>query len=436
MLTTDGMSATLAHDDGPATVNVTVSARDSDGGTGTDTLRVTVRNVAPTADAGADQTAAWGVPVAFAARADDPSRADQAAGFPAGWRFGDGGAADGLSVSHAYEAPGRYDAGVTVADKDGGRAEDAVAVTVTKRRSGLAYTGTAEAAGGSVSLAAKLIDEVDPVTARVTGRELVFEVGGQTMRATTDNSGVATVEPSVPLAPGRHPVTVRFAEDSHYLGSVAEGSVAVGGGAAFLVLDEEAIEKGEPPNRFRAADLNEGRAGVAQRAELPYFAANAGRHITLYTGQLGDEGWFAPKTIPATWSSAGPTADGIRNLLAAGPGLGGGSDPERLLDKVPDVTPLRATGLKLLVGRRVCALVLDGDVGVNYGPLNASLKGKALGTAAFELIGVRRRTGASTLLPAVDLRIVEAGGACQGPLELLSNAPAPRSASTPADVAP
>lgn len=41
-------------------------------------------------------------------------------------------------------------------------------------------------------------------------------------------------------------------------------------------------------------------------------------------------------------------SDGLRNFLAAGPGLGGedaGGDREALLDKVPDVTPLRATGL-------------------------------------------------------------------------------------------
>ena len=41
-------------------------------------------------------------------------------------------------------------------------------------------------------------------------------------------------------------------------------------------------------------------------------------------------------------------SDRLRNFLAAGPGLGGedaGGDREALLDKVPDVTPLRATGL-------------------------------------------------------------------------------------------
>lgn len=64
------------------------------------------------------------------------------------------------------------------------------------------------------------------------------------------------------------------------------------------------------------------------------------------------------------------------------------------------------------------------------------MKGKALGTAAFEVIAVRRRSASATLLPAVDLRIVDVDGGCRGQLDLLSDAPAPRSASDPADVAP
>ncbi len=44
--------------------------------------------------------------------------------------------------------------------------------------------------------------------------------------------------------------------------------------------------------------------------------------ISLYTGQVGDEGWFALENIPQAWDDAGPTGDGLRNFLVAGPGLG------------------------------------------------------------------------------------------------------------------
>ena len=63
------------------------------------------------------------------------------------------------------------------------------------------------------------------------------------------------------------------------------------------------------------------------------------------------------------------------------------------MDKIPDVTPLRATGLKLLEGKQVCAVVYDSDISVNYvGSVNASLKGANVGTVAFEVMSVTERS--------------------------------------------
>ena len=95
---------------------------------------------------------------------------------------------------------------------------------------------------------------------------------------------------------------------------------------------------------------------------------------------MGDEGWYALPTVPDSWVPLGPTDNGLKNFLMAGPGLSTGDDPEALLDKIPGVTPLRATGLKLLEGREVCAVVYKGDIGINYDidtllGINASLKG-------------------------------------------------------------
>ena len=120
-----------------------------------------------------------------------------------------------------------------------------------------------------------------------------------------------------------------------------------------------------------------------------------------------------------------------------GPSLGTGGDREALLDKIPDVTPLRATGLALLVGKEVCAVVYDSDISINYDPLNGSLKGANLGMVAFEVLSVTALTGfSSSSLPAVEIMILNAEDVCEGALELFTDAPEPESSSEPFDVEP
>ncbi|HRO97742.1 MAG TPA: hypothetical protein PLY79_11870, partial [Ferruginibacter sp.] len=59
----------------------------------------------------------------------------------------------------------------------------------------------------------------------------------------------------------------------------------------FLVIDEESIDNGNPPNNFSNTDVNDQLATVGLRQQLQYFANNIGDTITLYTGDVGDEGW-------------------------------------------------------------------------------------------------------------------------------------------------
>jgi hypothetical protein len=145
------------------------------------------------------------------------------------------------------------------------------------------------------------------------------------------------------------------------------------------------------------------------------------------------------ETIPQNWATAGPTADGLRNFVGpvVGPGLGGGkNNRETHLDKIPKVTPLRATGLKMLEGSCICAVVYDSDISINYDPLNGSLKGANLGIVAFEVLDVTQLTGQSSgSLPKVEIRILDADQVCAGPLTLF-DAPAPISSSIPHDVIP
>jgi hypothetical protein len=212
--------------------------------------------------------------------------------------------------------------------------------------------------------------------------------------------------------------------------------------AVFLIIDEESIDNGNEPNNFSETDVNDQLANVGQRKVLDYFQKNIGKTIDLFTGQVGDEGWYAKRAIPSTWISAGPTQNGARNFLQAGPGLGSGSgssddNKEVLLDKIAQVTPLRATALTMLKGKTVLAVVYDGDISVNYSPLNGNLMGENLGIVAFDVIKVtERKDGSTSSLPRVTVRIRNADEIVQRNLALFANAPVPSSSSEPFDIAP
>jgi len=89
----------LYADNGVYTVTLIVT--DDDGGVGSDTLTVTVNNVAPTADAGADQTVNEGETVSFSGSFTDPGLLDT---YTFEWDFGDGNIASGTLIpTHTYD---------------------------------------------------------------------------------------------------------------------------------------------------------------------------------------------------------------------------------------------------------------------------------------------------------------------------------------------
>jgi len=205
-----------------------------------------------------------------------------------------------------------------------------------------------------------------------------------------------------------------------------------------LAIDESSIDNGNELNGFSETDVNDQIAAVGQRTQLKYFKENVGKTIDLYTGQMGDEGWFALKNIPNRWVNSGPTENGAKNYLTPGPGLGAPNiddDREVLLDEIPLVTPLRATGLKMLAGFKVLAVVYDSDISVNYSPLEGNLRGANLGMVAFEVIDVKTRTGGSDSdLPVVSIKILNVEAITQFGIVLFSNAPEPLSSSEPMDI--
>jgi parallel beta-helix repeat protein len=125
---TGNVTPTHVYDDnGVYTVTLTVT--DDDGGVGTDTLTVTANNVAPTVDAGEDQTADEGDTVLFSGNFTDPGMNDT---HTIDWDFGDGSptVTGTLTPTHAYEDNGVYTVNLTVTDDDGGVGFDTLTVTV------------------------------------------------------------------------------------------------------------------------------------------------------------------------------------------------------------------------------------------------------------------------------------------------------------------
>jgi hypothetical protein len=120
-----GASFTYAFpDDGVFTVTGTATTA---GGTSSHSTDVTVTNVAPSVDAGADVTVAEGTPVVLVGSFTDPGVNDP---HTVAWQFGDGQGASTLTASHAWVDDGVFTATLRV-DDDDDFGVDTTQVTVT-----------------------------------------------------------------------------------------------------------------------------------------------------------------------------------------------------------------------------------------------------------------------------------------------------------------
>ncbi len=421
-------------------------------------LVATSGNVPPNADAGVGQTVSLGSSVFLNATASaDPDNGPGALTFQ--WSFIEVPVVSGLlngniqdssqaQASFVPDTVGTYV--LQVAVSDGAASDDAqVSILVTESNvPPIADAGSDQSVplGTEVTLDGSASTDPDNGPENAT---FVWELvsvpelsGLHNALILDDTTSTPRFTPDV-LGTYVFRLTVSDGEDTvsdNVMVSVVEPDVVV------LVIDEDSLGKDQDPNQFSSSQVNEDNADIGVRTPLPVFAANIGQTFTLYTGEVGDEGWFALKTIPSSWGSTGPTADGLRNFVGnpsmasphnVGPGLGSGNDPEDLLDEIPNVTPLRATGLKQLEGSRVCAVVYKSDISMNYDPLEGSLKGDNVGTVAFEVLSVTQRTnGSSSSLPEVEIKILDAETVCEGPLSLFTDAPVPTSSSEPFDVVP
>ena len=220
--TTSALSFT-PNDNG--TYVVSLSATDKDGGVGNaSSATVTVTNVAPTATFG-PTSAVRGQNQTFTLSANDPSSADQAAGFTYTLNWGDGSAVQvinptagngaGLSVSHLYTLTGAYSVSVSVADKDGGTRSTSSTLTVSAAALQPDFadpTKTKLVVGGttgndSITLAptdtlgtvSVTINGVVVGTFRPTGHIVVYgQAGDDTIKLPSSTIGGSTVQVSTP----------------------------------------------------------------------------------------------------------------------------------------------------------------------------------------------------------------------------------------------
>jgi RHS repeat-associated protein len=175
--------------------NVTHTVTNGRGITATVTKPVTIANVPPTANAGADLTVAWGLDWGVLPSFSDVSASDRPT-IRCSWDFGDGSTLDvpncatAAAPKHSYATPGTYDARVTVTDKDGGVSSDVVRTTVTRRPSLVSYEGEhAVTINQPIALKALLREGI--THERIANETVVFNVGGQTASAITSATGEA-----------------------------------------------------------------------------------------------------------------------------------------------------------------------------------------------------------------------------------------------------
>ncbi|WP_299490262.1 PKD domain-containing protein, partial [Acaryochloris sp. IP29b_bin.137] len=123
--TGDSVDHTFTNN-GEYTVTLTVS--DEDGGSSSETLTVTVANIAPTVTLGPDQTINEGETLALSGAYTDPGSLDT---HTVEWTLGDGTTiTDTLTPTHIYQADGIYSVTLTVTDSDGAAASASIMVTV------------------------------------------------------------------------------------------------------------------------------------------------------------------------------------------------------------------------------------------------------------------------------------------------------------------
>lgn len=285
---------------------------------GVATRLVTV-NFPPVPEAGEAQSAATGQPVVLGGGASYD--VDGAIGRYA-WDFGDGSGAEGATVTHAYAAPGRYVATLTVTDDSGvanATATDTVAIAVNA-------PPVPAIAGPDRPIAVGEVAELDAGGSA--------DPDGAILSWSWDFGDGATGEGRTAqyawAAPGVYPVTLTVTDDSATGSAVARTTfpvtvsaapVADAGPDQVVAVSEVGFDGGgsrDPDGRITAWDwdFGDGATATGERVRHAYARPGVYEVALVVTDDSGAPLNVARDTMQVTVNAA-PIADAGPDLIAA-----------------------------------------------------------------------------------------------------------------------
>jgi PKD repeat protein/DNA/RNA endonuclease G (NUC1) len=239
-------------------VNLTVT--DEEGASATQTLTITVNNVAPIVEAGEDRTSNEGSSVTFNASFSDPGITDT---HTIAWDFGDGETTtDTLTPTHIYTNNGEYDVSLTVTDDEGASTTSTLKVTVNNVAPAIAsLTGNTQINEGE--RAKFSVVATDPGSDELT---YTWDFGDGETAAGTDSQ-----------------ITHTFAKNGEY---TVTATVTDGDGASTNSTFEVTVNNLAPTITQLTGDteINEG-----DRASFSATASDAGNDELTYTWNFGDD---------------------------------------------------------------------------------------------------------------------------------------------------
>jgi len=283
---------------------VTVTVTDTHGASSAPvSTTATIANVAPTVNAGANQTAAAGLPLTVNATFSDPGINDATFSYSIDWGDGTGPttgtkstAAAPIQATHVYTAAGTFVVTVTVTDKDGGAGSGTATMTITPPVVAVTLVGA-----GNIARCDRTNDEATAATLD-TIPGTVFALGDAAYPNGTPTNYANCYAPSW----GRHKARTYAATGNHDYdsSSTAAGYVGYFGAAG-----------GDPGKGYYSYDLGSWHIIVlnSNTSVVPAAAGSAQEtwlraDLAATTKQCVLAMWHNPRFYSTTSTSFSPTS--------------------------------------------------------------------------------------------------------------------------------